>query len=66
MLPATVEPLPPLGRPTGAIASDDLLQAFEGHLTATGRGGQIYLEAAEDFLARWPDPHGWAELPKVR
>jgi integrase len=62
MLPATVEPLP-FPQPTTDVTAAGLLDGFDRHLTVTGRGGLIYQEAAEAFMARWPDPHLWSLLP---
>lgn len=61
MLPAaanapTPEPSPP---PTAA----ELLSAWRGHQTATGRGNPASDWAARTFLDRWPNPQTWANQP---
>lgn len=39
----------------------DLLEAYQEHLAATGRGNTAYTQAAKTFFRRWPHPQSWAE-----
>lgn len=41
----------------------DLLAAYAAHLERTGRGNIGYRRAARAFLAHYPDPQTWADLP---
>ena len=58
MLPA------PVNAP-GAEPGDppDLLAAYLAALAARGAGNRAFLVGARSFLARWPDPHRWAQQP---
>ncbi len=55
--------VPTLTRPdlTGLVRGPALLQAYQDHLAATGRGNTAYAQAAKTFFRRWPDPQLWAE-----
>ncbi len=55
--------VPTLTRPdlTGLVRGPALLEAYQDHLAATGRGNTAYVQAAKTFFRRWPDPQLWAE-----
>jgi len=60
MLPARALDPAPAAVP---VPAPDLAAAYTVWLAATGRGNKAYALGARSFLARWPDPQGWAAEP---
>lgn len=61
MLPAAANA--PTPEPAPVPTAAELLAAWRGHQTATGRGNPASDWAARTFLDRWPNPQTWAAQP---